>query len=260
MSIDTPRIPAVVSLQHIVANFLNERNDYSMAEYKRLLQMAVMGFSNLNMTTLRSYDVAYVDIDSKGQGRMPDDFVDYTKVGVNLGGKLFVISFNKEVIINRQTESGDILNEAYNADDNVPDNTFLFMPHTRNGLTESNLYGYSYGSGMSSFIPMFNIDYENKIIQLSSTVSAPQLIVEYISTGVSLSGNTFIPRYCETAMVEYLHWRTRKNDYKASRGAVIDAKQDYLEAVAELQLLEEVPTYQEIMDVLYSTSSQTPRR
>lgn len=99
-------ISAVVSLQHVVANFLNERNEYSQENYKRYLQMAVFGFSNLNMSSLRSYDVVYLTPDNKGQCRLPDDFVDYTKVGCNLNGKLYILSMNNEIVINRETENG----------------------------------------------------------------------------------------------------------------------------------------------------------
>jgi hypothetical protein len=260
MSESQPNISAVVSLQHIVANFLNERNDYSQAEFKRLLQIAIMGFSNLNMTSLRSYDVAYLTPDDKGQCVLPADFVDYIKIGGNLGGKMYTLTMNKEIIINQQILNGDIVNESYNVDDTITDEQALYLPHTVGGYLITNLYGYSYSGGLSTTSSMFNIDYDNKLIQLSSTLFVSQLIVEYISTGVSLSVNTYIPRYCEIPMVEYLHWRTRKSDGKFSRGEVMDSKQDYLEAVAVIETLEKMPTYQEIMDVFYGTSKQTIKR
>lgn len=253
-------ISAVVSLQHVVANFLNERNEYSQENYKRYLQMAVFGFSNLNMSSLRSYDVVYLTPDNKGQCRLPDDFVDYTKVGCNLNGKLYILSMNNEIVINRETENGDIVNESYNVPDISFDSLIAFIPHTYNNVYVDNLYGSSYNSGYSSVVPMFNIDYTNKVIQLSSSIPTTKLIVEYVSTGVSLNGNTYIPRYAENAMIEYLHWRSRKNDSKYSRGEVIDAKMDYIEAVNMLETFESLCTYQEVMDVFYQTSKQTIKR
>lgn len=261
MSTEQPKIAAVVSLQHVVADFLNEIGDYTMTEYKRWLQVAIRGFSNLSMTSLRSYDVAYITPDAIGQCRLPDDFVEYAKIGCNIGGKLYILSRNKEILINRQIENGDIVNEAYNADDSIDDELVMYIPHYRaGGIKVDGMYGYSYSSGHSTMIPMFNIDYENKVIQLSSAIYASQLIVEYITTGVSLSGNTYIPRYAGEALLEFLYWRMKKADPKFSRGEVMDAKMDYLEAVNVMETLESMPTYQEIMDAFYGTAKQTIKR
>ncbi len=261
MSQEQRNINAVVTLQHVVANFLNEINEYTQENYKRYLQIAVRGFSNLNMTSLRSYAVAYMTIDNKGQVRFPDDFVDYTKIGVNMNGKLYVLSLNTDIVINRETQNGEILNESYNVEDVSNEAPIAFMPHvTPNGVFTDQLYGLAYNSGYSQSIPMFNIDYTNKVLQLSSQISASKLIVEYVSTGVSMNGNTYVPRYVEEALIEFLYWRSKKADPKSQRGEVMDAKMDYLEAVNVLESLESVCTYQEAMDAIYSTAKQTIKR
>jgi len=261
MSLESPKTPGVVSLQYVVASVLNELGDYTQTNYKRVLQMAVHGFSNLNMHALRSYDVVYLDVDSTtGQALLPPDFVDFCKVGCIIGGKLYVLTINREVAINRQIENGVLVNEAYNQTDEITSDPILFLPHLLGGSYNDTLYGLAYTSGYSTAIPMFNIDYENKIIQLSSSISTTKLVVEYVTTGVSLSGNTYIPRQAVDALTEYLHWRIRKNDSKYSRGEVMDAKQDFVEAEATLRTFESLPGYQEVMDAFYSTSKQTIKR
>jgi len=66
-----------------------------------------------------------------------------------------------------------------------------------------------------------------------------------------LDGNTFVPRKCEDALIEYLHWRTTKGNSKATRGEKMDAKNDFLEAEKILLDMETLPTGKEVYDAIY---------
>jgi len=45
MSIESPKIPAVVTVRYVVMSVLNRLQDYSMKQYLRLTQIAIEGFS-----------------------------------------------------------------------------------------------------------------------------------------------------------------------------------------------------------------------
>jgi len=246
-------IPAVVSIQHVVRNYMNERN-YTMDQYKRLVQIAIRGFSNLSMTEMHSVSTYYGIPDVSGQLFLPSDFVDYIAIGYKLGDKIYVLSRNKSLYINKDGSNGQV--ELSEGDTNV--SPYLFSDHYRDGLLISHLYGIN-----GSFSDRcFNIDSENKILQFSSSVPRSEMIVEYVSTGVSLNGNTYIPRYAEAALVEWLYWRDAKGKPfgNQTRGVIMDSKQDFNEEVSILRDIHTLPTFQEAMDSIYSESRQTPKR
>lgn len=254
MSSQQLNIPAVVSIQHVVRNYMNERN-YNMSQYKRLVQVAIRGFSNLNMTELRSVSTFYGTPDESGQIFLPPDYVDYCAVGYLMGSQVYVLSRNKSLYINKDTVNGGVSNVSETDGDEV---FYVFGNHYRNGAFVTTLFG-ARGAYTEQY---FNIDTENKILQVSSLVPRSEMIIEYVSTGVSLNGNTYIPRYAEQALIEWLYWRDAKGKPfgNQTRGVIADSKQDYVEEVNILRDIQTLPTFQEAMDAIYSETRQSPKR
>lgn len=252
MSTEQLNIKAVVSLQHIVRNYIIERG-LNMSSYRRLLQMAVRGFSHLNMTELRSVSHHYATPNQAGQIFMPPDFVDYAKVGYFSGEEFFAIGINKDLKVN--TDNGSVSVEQA-GESSTSDSYILTEHYYGSRFVPTMLFGYRGEYPGQSF----NVDYDNKIIQVSSMVPRRELCIEYISTGVSLNGNTYVPRNVEEAVIEWLYWRDLKGSANgnATRGMIDDAKQDFLE---QLNILrdQDMPTLQEVYDVLYSTAMQAPQ-
>lgn len=229
---------SVVSIQSIVYNFLNEIGDYDMSNFRRYLQIAIRGFGNLNMTTVRSYSVLYATADEKGQVVLPDDFIDYKFVGYRKKGVLYPISRNKKLEVYRSDDPEAISNN---------DSGYELVPHFVDGEYVVGLFV----TGVYTIPYAFNIDYTRKVLQLSSVISSRDIVIEYISTGISADGNTFVPKKCEDALIEYLYWRTTKANPKATRGEKADAKADYLEAERILLDMETLPSEKEIYDAIY---------
>jgi len=239
---------ALVSLQSIVYNFLNETGEFDLSNYKRYLQIAIRGFSNLNMTTVRSFSVAYLQVDTKGQCLLPDDFIDYRFIGYSRNGRLYPLSLNKNIEISSQIENGEIISEMDEDTNQIPIvGDYIYLPHLNNGILVTGLLV----SGGQIYPSAFNIDYKNKIIQLSSIIPTRELTIEYISSGVSANGNTYVPKKCEDTLIEWLHWRSTKGNDKKTRGEKMDSKQDYLEAERILLDMETLPTQKEVYDAIY---------
>lgn len=255
MSISQPKIPAVVSLQHVVRNYINERG-LDMSEYSRFLQIAIRGFSQINMTEMKSYDVHRAIANASGQIFLPPDYVDYTKIGYRLGDKIYILSLNKDLYINSDDNNGSV---EISSDSGDIDYRYFFVDHNYNGSLISGLYGYPGGYSPQCF----NIDFDNKVLQLSSQVPRVQILIEYVSTGIAMNGNTYIPRYAEPALIEWLYWRDAKGSYdgtKVTRGTLSDMKQDFNEELSVLRDIHTFPTYQEAMDAIYSSVKQSPKR
>lgn len=238
--------PGYVPLQQVVYEFLNEIGDYSEKNFFRWLNVAARGFAKLNMTRLESYQVQYLTVDKKSfSAVLNPDFVDWIKVAVVDGNTVKVLARNKDILVNDEQNGAT-----------VDDGQFFFAPHMYNGQRITGMYGVS--GGYSS--PTFNIDKERGIIRFSSHIPTNIVLVEYISSGLSSTGATYIPYKAVDPLVEYLYWRHRKADPKATRGQELDSKQDYLEAVEELSFYENLPTRQDILMAFYSGSGQGAKR
>ena len=116
-----------------------------------------------------------------------------------------------------------------------------------------------YGLHNLRTIPSFRVFRDEGKIQFS-TMTEGTVIMEYVSSGVSSTGDTYVPSFVAEALIEYLHWRDRKNNKRYSRGEVIDAKQDYMEAERILMDIETLPSVKELMHALSSNYRQTPKR
>jgi hypothetical protein len=116
-----------------------------------------------------------------------------------------------------------------------------------------------YGATYQITKPSFRVFRDEGKIQFSSAATK-DIVMEYASNGIDPNGATYVPYHVAEALIEYLHWRDRKNNKKYSRGDVMDAKQDYIEAEKILLDIETLPTVKEIMTALVSGYKQTAKR
>lgn len=239
--------PGYVPLQSVVYDFLVEQGDYSDENYFRWLQVAIRGFRNLNINTLNTFKVDYLSMDADTRSaRLPSDYIDWIKVGILNNGRVEILNHNKSIFV----------------DDAVPEvapgeeQRFYYIPHYYNGQYITHLYGVMGGYAGS----MFNINAERGLIRFSSRIPLSNVIIEYVSSGISADGATYIPVRASEALLEFLVWRKAKADAKATRGQVLDAKQDYLEQVEILEYYQDMPTYADIVNVFYASATQTPKR
>lgn len=102
MSINTPKTSGLVTIRYVVMSVLNRLNDYSMKQYKRMTQICIEGYTELNMWHLGAgIEVVYLKMSSAKTIPLPSDFLDYVKIGYPLNGKLRVITRNDGILLPR---------------------------------------------------------------------------------------------------------------------------------------------------------------
>ena len=96
-----------VNLDYAVNQCLVDIEDYDMAQYQRFLQFANLGYTDLNLFVTQNVKVAYLKINDNKTVDLPNDFMDYLKIGVeiNLNENSNVLLFGCE---------GDADEELYN--------------------------------------------------------------------------------------------------------------------------------------------------
>ena len=235
----------LTSIQDIVKEFISEKGDFTELNYLRYLKMAMRGFTNLNTHTVRSFKSVRLELDALNQAEIPTDYINWSNIGLLSGGKIYHLDANPDLVLLQEGDS------TTSESRRVP-----FFGYTMLGFRPHVVYGAT--TSLSS--PSYKIFRDEGKIQFSSNIATKEIILEYITTGINPEGATYIPIVAGEALLEYLHWRDRKNDKRYSRGEVMDAKQDYIEAERILMDIETLPTLKELQSALSSGYKQTPKR
>jgi len=253
------KLSRFITLQGIVYNVLNDMGSYDHSEYKRLFQFAIRGFLDIELTASNSISVVYLTPDpDTGFVKLPDDYLYYTKIGyVDSGGNVVVFGYNENMALARGLDCGDYSNpnlqdETSLSIDELSQRGYYFSPHFKSDGYVPNLYGIPGGNHSD----WYREDRDNGYIQFSSIVS-DTVVLEYVSTGISIEGSTYIDRDATETLIAFVHWKRKQHDPRFTRGAIQDAKQDYLEEYEKLTDIRLIPTKDELLDAFYEFERQT---
>jgi hypothetical protein len=241
-----------------VISTLNRVKDYTMRDYYHLMQLAIEGYTELNLWHLDNIEVVYINVDPTSKVvSLPADFVDWLKVGIPSNGKLKVIHRHDKILLPRTSTDG--LENFSNTDANdTTDASSLvyFSDHIRCGQFVGGLYGMSGGISEASY----RFDRERRTFAFTGTITDNYIVLEYISSGVNLTGSTTIPREAEPAVRTYILWQMVENDPRISQAEKVRREDNYDKAVAMLRDFQDIFTAEEYRQMLFSTSRQTPKR
>jgi hypothetical protein len=239
-----------------------------MKDYKRLTQIALEGFTELNMYNMDAgLQVVYLHMSLAKTVPLPADFIDYVRIGIPINGKLRVITRHDNLLLPRTYDDTGL--EVGNADNDhfhgIPDAIF-FSSHFRNGQYVGGLFGLPGGIDSS----YYRIDRERRQIVFSGHIPRTGIVLEYLSSGVKLDGSSLVPREAVPALRTYVEWQMISGDmlgFLTGRTAVKMAyseierrKKDHEEAVAELRAFQNSFTADELKRALWGSYRQSPKR
>ncbi len=234
---------------------MNERNEKSLTNLERYLQIAIEGYSQMQLFTMNTINVEYLQVDQNtNSALLPPDFLTMTKIGVNLRGKIWTLTLNNNITIPKPESICDEPIERVTSDTTITGG-YLFAPHYRNGAFVDTLYGL--GGGFN--VAYYRIDMENRVIYFDGRVPNNEVILEYKGTGVK-AGGALIPRQAVPALKAYIYWKAIAKDTRLAMGERNLAKMEYYEELHELKQFEWSFTMDEYLDAMYLTMSQGPKR
>lgn len=254
---------AYKNLDYVVRNFLVEKNQFSLHNYQRILQIAIRGYHHLNLHVLPSIKVAYLTINDNLTADLPADYMHYTKIGVSINGVFVTLGLNKDMVIPKGVNAcGKSLVDTTlrSAEDSFDywAYGYYYAPHFRNGRYVGEQY--SAGGGFSRY-GYYRIDEENHQIALSSISAGSELILEYKSNGLDCDGGALVPMAAVQPLIEWIYWRTEKADpMRKSVRSETQFRQEFIEEYALLQDYVNSFTYTEFLDSTYAQIKATPKR
>jgi hypothetical protein len=252
MSLTNPKSAGTTTINYVVMSILNRLKQYSMRNYSYLEQILIEGYTDLNMWHLNNIEVVYLRMSEAKTVTLPCDFIDYCKIGIPINGKIRVLTNDENILFPRKFADGE---DVGNVGDNVNSNLY-FTNHYCGSNYVNSLYGLSGGVDGAKY----RVDKEKRTIIFSGSVPRAEIVLEYISSGVSLQGTTVIPREAVSTLRAYLLWQIIENDRKVSMNEKERKKAQYEEEVAAMRFFQLAPTADEYRRNLYKSIKQSIKR
>ena len=263
-----PKTVGLVTFRYIIMSILNRLSDYSLKNYKRLMQIAIEGFTELNLWNMEAgLDVVYLHMSTAKTVDLPADFIDWVKLGFPVNGQLRVITNKEGILLPRVFDDTQVAigNTTVNSGTGISDAIF-FSSHWRGGQFIGGLFGMPGGVDRA----YYRFDMERRQIVFSGSTPRSEIVLEYMTTGVKLDGSSLIPREAVPALRTYVEWQmismdmtgfmTGRAQQKATMGEIARRKQEHEEAVAMLRSFQNEFTADELKNVLRSGYMQSPKR
>ncbi|MCK9319778.1 hypothetical protein [Methanoculleus sp.] len=246
----------MITLEKIIYDVQSDLNDFSNANYMRMLQWLVRGVTDLNMHHVSNLEVAYLTADASGQVDLPNDYIAYSKIGVCENGLIKVFGINDNMCLRRKTECEVGL--AVQTASLAMNGQIPYVSHYRDGLYVSGLYGL--GGGFRS--TYYRIDKQKRKIILGGDIPLGEIVLEYLSSGINLSGKTYVDDDMREVLIALLHWRIKEHSPSrtVSEGEKERARQMYDYQARRLSKLRKKFTISELMDTIYASYKQTIKR
>ena len=199
------------TLDKLVRSALATRG-YPMHWYIQFMHYAVQGLRELNFDTLQIVKSVRLPINSYKAVSLPCDFVDYIRVGEEVGQ--YVFSWAEKDSMTR-------LNKFDQNGNKVPYGDI----EATNGLLPNNWEGFWYTNYINdkgehlgrifnnkpAFRSSFALLRERGEIQLDVDVTATEIVLDYITDGTSIDSSNAVHPYAAQAIESYIFWKMKEH-------------------------------------------------
>jgi len=189
---------ALISIEQVAASYANSKGDYGKSQLYRYLQILLEGYQEWNVFHAAAKKVSWYAgiIDSTGCIDYPVDMYDYIRIATPINGQLVTLTRNDNLEIPIGLECGEVTGVDISA-------TLSGQPLLWNWTTVD----YAATGGWNFLY--YRDDKQNRRIVFKGDSVGREIIIEYISSGVSLSGETFIPAELTQYLKLYLNWQLK---------------------------------------------------
>jgi len=256
-------ISGFVNLEYAVKTTIM-RMDEDDRNYEKYMQLAIDGVTKLNMGILPSVKVAHLTLDDMNSCNLPSDYIDYTLIGIEIGGRLWTLTRNTNISLPLGDNCGDWTRDTITTGSNEnflelsPDvsSGYMFNQHYYNGTQFSALYAA--GGGFNK--AYYRIDERNRrlIMLVQGSLSGYNIVLEYTSSGVNK--DTVIPRDAVEYLSSYIVWQSIMYRRDVSTGEKEYARTQCVRARRALYAKRNSFTLSEFLDEKYVNLSQGVKR
>lgn len=199
------------TLDNIVRSALADRG-YPLHFYLQFLQYGIDALRMLNFDVLQSIKSVRLPVNSYKAVTLPCDFVDIVKLGTETGQ--YVVEWGPKDSLNRLNDFDANGNKIPYGD---PESESGLLPNDWEGFWLSNFVndkGEHKGRIFNNF-PAFRNSYkllrERNEIQLDTAFEGQEIVLEYISDGLTVDASNAIHPYAIDAIKAYIFWKMKEH-------------------------------------------------
>lgn len=213
-----------VPLNQVINDFMisMDGNDYAAhASDSAIKNFALRGLRDMGFDMLKVIRSLKLSVNTdNGTVNLPDDYVDWSKVGVVGGdGLVYVLGENKN--INYSQKYSDINSVNYDADgDGLLDREDSkeggfgtsssvddgFGSYIFRNYVYGNNQGQLYGMGGGRYQGEFRVNLDQNRLELSGNTPASEIVIEYVADEAR-SANPRVHVYAEEALIAYIYYK-----------------------------------------------------
>ena len=225
-----------VTVSQVVNDFMLslDGDDYvNNANGMLVRNLALRGLREMNFDIQKKIKSLLLPVNASNDSvALPDDFVDFNKIGVvRADGLVYVFGENKNINMAMKYDTGtDSAGVNNRVDAKVTASTstssYDLESYTFRNFMYEGTIGRAYGAGGGKYVGEFRINFEQSRIELSGTSGFEEVIIEYIADEAR-SANPSIHIYAENALRSYIYYRLVERKSSVPMGEKMRARQEY---------------------------------
>lgn len=243
------------TLDHVVCSSLASRG-YTEHWYAQFLHYACNCLRQLEFDVLRNIKSSRITVSATNTAALPSDFVDYVKVGTEYG-----------IFLTLMPEDDSFMRLAYLNDDDAEEN----YPNVQDTggdyysdliAENSNSHGEHVGrkwGHRQEFTTSFKLIRERNLIVLHPSFEADEIILEYISDGLTLSETNSVHVYALPTIEAYIMWQQALHNRSHGLGERAELERIYYNELRKLRARMNPDTVMDIYKSLRQNTNAAPK-
>lgn len=183
------------TVDKIVRETLIKMGEDTLHKYSLLLVHANTFLEEFNIDTAQELKTVKLEMDSHRKVMLPDDYIDFSKVGIQVGDRVRLLTYNAELAKLPACE-----NEA-------TANIYRPIDADEFGVPFINYRGHELvGYGKGHYKEGFIIDRGLRIIRFGTEINVGNIYLEYISNQVEVCAETPVNPLAKDALQNWILW------------------------------------------------------
>lgn len=210
-----------IKIDEVVASYL-DRSEQGVHKYYKIYHIAFDGMKQLGLDFFYTVKSLKLPVNGNLTVTLPDDFLQYTKVGVfNDQSEVIPLMYNSKLTFFQDQLS---TRQQSTEDPTLGDISTGFPGFNfYNYWDGMSFFGTVYGAPSGApFVGTFKIDHDAGIILLDENFYYDYLVLEYIASPQPEQGTYYLPFQFKEALIAYIGWQDMQYLPNSRRGAYND--------------------------------------
>jgi len=240
-------IAAHKTISEIAKQVLVMQENYNQSDLERLVQIGIQGYTDMHVYDLPIINQKILKLSEANSVNLPNDFIREIRVMGKFGNQLTPLKENK-VNTFSQEECGDERPPFQQERD-------LYLSKSR---MAENIGGNYASSGDFSY--QYTIDYKRSKIFFNKKTPGSVVYLEYIGSGVSDNGDTYVPLLAVTPLRDYIIWQKDILNPVVGENRVQSRKKNFEDSQHKMRHAYSLITYEQYLDEFWGSTSQSVKR